>query len=119
MKTLALAFLLAGAAFAQMGPPSIYSSDGKFLGNLSSNPYDLNSTSNPYGRYGSPYSIDSINNPYGQYGSPYSLQSPNNPYAVAPAVVMPSYPVMPLTRIPSMAPGNYPGVLGQPGVFGR
>jgi hypothetical protein len=51
------------------------------LGNLSSNPYNPNSTSNPYGKYGSPYSPDSINNPYGKYGSPYSPHSSTNPYA--------------------------------------
>ena len=55
--------------------------DGRYLGNLSANPYDANSTSNPYGRYGSEYSADSINNPYGRYGSPYSNESVNNPYA--------------------------------------
>lgn len=65
---------------------------GKYLGNLSNNQYDQNSTSNPYGRYGSEYSQDSINNPYGQYGSQYSNDSPNNPYATnAPAVVVPCY----------------------------
>jgi len=53
----------------------------QYLGRLSSNPYAADSTSNPYGRYGSPYSSDSINNPYGRYGSPYSNQSVNNPYA--------------------------------------
>ena len=37
------------------------------------------STSNPYGRYGSPFSQDSINNPYGA-GNPYSPNSPTNPY---------------------------------------
>lgn len=52
-----------------------------YLGRLSANPYDADSTSNPYGRYGSPYSPDSINNPYGRYGSPYSPYSVNNPYA--------------------------------------
>jgi hypothetical protein len=62
--------------------PIIVAPNGKYLGNLNSNPYDPNSVSNPYGRYGSPYSSDSINNPYGIYGSPYSLQSPNNPYAL-------------------------------------
>ena len=61
--------LLGGVAHAQ------------YLGNLSSNRYDPNSTSNPYGQYGSPYSPNSINNPYGRYGSPYSNESVNNPYA--------------------------------------
>jgi hypothetical protein len=49
------------------------------LGELSANPYDPDSTSNPYGRYGSPFSPDSIKNPYGA-GSPYSPSSPTNPY---------------------------------------
>lgn len=71
--------LLATSAHAQS--PQIYSSDGRYLGNLNSNQYDPNSVANPYGRYGSQYSPDSINNPYGKYGNPYSPQSPNNPYA--------------------------------------
>ena len=50
------------------------------LGRLSANPYDAESTSNPYGA-GSPYNADSINNPYGRYGSEYSNDSANNPYA--------------------------------------
>lgn len=60
---------------------SLYANDGTYLGELSSNPYAAESTSNPYGRYGNRYSPTSINNPYSQYGSPYSSQSPNNPYA--------------------------------------
>ena len=48
-------------------------------GRLSDNPYDPESVSNPYGRYGSKYSPDSINNPYGA-GSRYREDSPNNPY---------------------------------------
>ena len=50
------------------------------LGNLSENPYALDSTSNPYGA-GSPYATNSVNNPHGKYGSLYSNQSANNPYA--------------------------------------
>ena len=42
---------------------------GDYLGNFSSNPYDSNSISNPYGA-GSPYNSNSVNNPYGKYGSP-------------------------------------------------
>lgn len=57
-----------------------YRSDSPtYRGRLSSNPYLPDSTSNPYGRYGSPFSPDSINNPYGA-GSPYRWDSPNNPY---------------------------------------
>jgi hypothetical protein len=50
------------------------------LGNLSANPYDPDSTSNPYGA-GSPYKPDGVKNPYGEYGSPYSNKSATNPYA--------------------------------------
>ena len=57
-------------------PLSVHADD---LGELSSNPYDPDSTSNPYGRYGSPFSPDSINNPFGA-GSPYNPSSPTNPY---------------------------------------
>lgn len=82
MKKLILALCIAaGPVLAD--PPSLYSRDGKYLGNLSTNKYDPNSVSNPYGRYGSRYSPDSINNPYGVHGSKYSNESPNNPYATS------------------------------------
>lgn len=78
-----LAMLVSGIVQAE--PPQLRDRQtGKYLGNLSSNPYDANSVSNPYGRYGSEYSSDSINNPYGKYGSRYSNDSPNNPYATNP-----------------------------------
>jgi len=68
--------------------PGIVAQDGTYLGKLSSNPYDPDSVSNPYGRYGSKYSPTSINNPYSTYGSPYSPRSANNPYATqAPALI--------------------------------
>ena len=57
-------------------PLSVHAED---LGELSANPYDPDSTSNPYGRYGSPFSPDSIKNPFGA-GNPYSPSSPTNPY---------------------------------------
>lgn len=56
----------------------------KYLGKLSENKYDPDSTSNPYGRYGSEQSPDSVNNPYGRYGSEYSNDSPANPNATNP-----------------------------------
>jgi len=61
--------------------PKPYDQNENYKGNLNSNPYDPNSTSNPYGKYGSPYSPDSINNPYGAGGSggdPYS----SNPISI-------------------------------------
>jgi hypothetical protein len=72
--------IFSAAAFAQ-SPIIVDPSNGKFLGNLNNNPYDINSVANPYGRYGSRYSADSINNPYGIYGNPNSIKSPHNPYA--------------------------------------
>lgn len=88
---LAIVLFSAVSCFAQP-PVLINKHTGKYLGNLSSNQYDPNSTSNPFGRYGSQYSQDSINNPHSQYGSRYSNDSPHNPYATnAPIVVMPCY----------------------------
>lgn len=85
---LSLGIFYSGAARAQA--PEIYSSDGKYLGNLSANVLDPNSVNNPIGRYGSPLSSDSINNPIGRYGSPLSNQSVNNPLANdAPRIVAP------------------------------
>lgn len=76
---------------APAGAPAIIAADGTYLGRLSSNPYDSQSTSNPYGQYGSPYSSTSINNPYSMYGSKYSTLSPNNPYTTtAPILVSPN-----------------------------
>ena len=57
----------------------IVGEDGTYHGRLSTNPYDPDSTSNPYGQYGSKYSPDSLNNPYGA-GNPYS----NKKYYVIP-----------------------------------
>jgi len=60
-------------------PPKLYDRQGNYRGELSSNPFRLDSISNKFGRYGSPFSVDSINNPYGA-GSRYKHDSPNNPY---------------------------------------
>jgi hypothetical protein len=88
MNKLLIISILLLSSMAYADPPRLIDQKtGKYLGNLSSNPYDPNSTSNPYGQYGSKYSNDSINNPYGKYGSPQSNDSPNNPYATnAPSI---------------------------------
>ena len=65
-------------AFAK-DAPQIYDQQGNYRGKLSTNPYDPDSTSNSFGRYGSPFSPDSINNSFGA-GSPYRSDSPTNPY---------------------------------------
>jgi hypothetical protein len=49
------------------------------LGELSANPYNPDSTSNPYGA-GSPFKSDGLNNPC-PYSSPFSNQSATNPFA--------------------------------------
>jgi len=64
-------------------PPVLVAEDGTFLGVDSANPYDLDSTSNPFGLYGSAYSANSINNPYSLYGSEYSTESATNTYLVS------------------------------------
>ena len=94
MKRAVLAIILYSAVSAMENPPVLVDrQNGRYLGNYSNNRYDPNSTSNPYGQYGSRYSPNSVNNPYGQYGSRYSNDSANNPYATnAPAIVAPSMP---------------------------
>ena len=69
------------SSFPDTNAPKIYAKDGTYLGELSSNHYNTDSVSNPYGEYGSRYSNTSINNPYSQYGSHYSDESTSNPYA--------------------------------------
>ena len=68
---------------SQANPPVLVAEDGTFLGVDSANTFDLNSTSNPFGTYGSEYSATSINNPYSLYGSEYSTESATNPYLVS------------------------------------
>jgi len=88
MKHLLLIAALTFSLSSLADPPTLHDANtGEYLGNLSSNPYDYNSTSNPYGPYGSPYSPTSIKNEYGPYGSPYSPSSVNNPYATSAPVV--------------------------------
>ncbi|MNW52750.1 hypothetical protein D3C74_302820 [compost metagenome] len=66
----------------------LYSNDGQtFLGNLSTNIYDLDSIFNEYGNYGSKYSQTSITNEYGTYGSEYSDESAYNKYASKPPIL--------------------------------
>jgi len=85
-KSLITALVLVGAIFvlsseSEARSPYLVSPDGTYLGNLSSNKFDPNSTSNPFGQYGSKFSSKSINNPFGAYGSKFSNRSVNNPYA--------------------------------------
>ncbi len=49
-----LMFLLSSAVAYAAPPILVDGQTGKYLGTLSENPYDQDSTSNPYGQYGSP-----------------------------------------------------------------
>jgi len=49
---------------------------GGYLGEYSANRYDPDSTSNPYGRYGSRFSQDSINNPFSQHFNRFNPDPP-------------------------------------------
>lgn len=67
--------------------PIIRDMQGKSLGKLSSDKYDPESVSNPYGA-GSEYKQDGVNNPYGKHGSSYSNESVTNQFATnAPEIV--------------------------------
>jgi hypothetical protein len=103
MKTVLCVLLLLAAGCAVWSPP-VYGADGRYLGNLSANPYDPNSISNPFGRYGSPYSPDSVNNPYFLYGSPFSPYSARNPFATSPPQVYSGTPF----GLPSTGITTYP-----------
>lgn len=101
MRTiLAAAFVLVASVASAQTAPIIIAADGTYLGQLSANPYAADSTSNPYGKYGSPYAKDSITNPYGTYGSPYSPLSPTNPYASTPPRIISVPPTVPVYIAP-------------------
>ena len=68
MWLLLLFFLGAAPAWAEV------------LGELSANPYNPDSSSNPFGA-GGPFKPDGLNNPFSPYGNPFSNQSTTNPYA--------------------------------------
>jgi hypothetical protein len=109
-RLLILGALSAVLSYAQA--PWIFADDGsgKYLGRLSTNQFDPDSTSNQFGRYGSPFSPDSINNQFGTYGSPFSPFSANNPFATqAPILVAP--PLMPeFTPIAPMRSFSFPAL---------
>ncbi len=71
-------------AFLLLSPTRTICAEGlgqiEVLGQLSTNPYDLDSTANPFGA-GSPFNPNGINNPFSPYGSPFSDRSATNPYA--------------------------------------
>ena len=60
--------------------PLPLSVQAEYLNDLSTNPFDSDSTANPFGT-GSLFKSDGIINPFSPYGSPFSNQSTTNPFA--------------------------------------
>lgn len=69
------------------GESFLIAADSQYLGELSSNEFNVNSILNEYGPYGSKYSATSIWNQYGMYGSEYSSYSPFNQYTQTPPFI--------------------------------
>jgi hypothetical protein len=65
----------------------IVAQDGKFLGVISNNSFDMDSLANLYGNYGSKYSIVSIWNQFSNYGSQFAQYSAYNPYSAYPPII--------------------------------
>jgi hypothetical protein len=59
-----------------------------FLGDLTTNQFDLNSIYNEFGTYGNKFSPDSIWNQFGTYGNPYSQYSPFNQFTSTPPMII-------------------------------
>jgi hypothetical protein len=62
--------------------------DGRFLGKITTNPYDTDSIGNEYGEYGNKFNINSIFNEFGTYGGKYSALSPFNRYTNTPPKIV-------------------------------
>ncbi len=89
-----LDFLANANGIAQLWAPN-----GQFLGVLSSDQYDLNSISNPYGFYGGSCGVYSIQNPCGMYGGVCGFYSPYNISSFTPPVILyQNQPVLVVTR---------------------
>jgi hypothetical protein len=54
----------------------------EYLGRLGGSGYAPDSTSNPYGRYGSRFGAHSIQNPYGRWGNRFSPEGVRNPHTM-------------------------------------
>jgi hypothetical protein len=101
-----LDFLSAADGIAQL-----WAVNSQFLGVLSSNQYDLNSISNPYGFYGGSCGIYSIQNPSGMYGGACGFYSPYNISCINPPVVLyQNQPVLVVTKNPYAQTNGLPVV---------
>ena len=81
IKRIALSFIVivfgSSLLFAQTDQKKKTLRSGEYLGKLSANHYDPDSTSNPFGVYGSPYASKSVKNPNSRHA--FEAQ---NPYAI-------------------------------------
>ena len=68
IASLAISLIFFSTTACAADSPSIYASDGTYLGRLSDNPYEKDSIANPFNDYGSQFSDTSIKNPFG-YGN--------------------------------------------------
>lgn len=81
------------------GTAQLWAANGQFLGVLSSNQYDVNSISNPYGMYGGQHGLYSISNPHGMYGGQHGLYNPYNSYCLNPPIIYyQGQPILMVTR---------------------
>lgn len=81
------------------GVAQLWAPNGQFLGVLSSDQYDVNSISNPYGLYGGSHGFYSIQNPCGMYGGVCGFYSPYNISSFNPPIVLyQNQPVLVVTR---------------------
>jgi hypothetical protein len=71
----------------KLDPMKLYSSDGTYLGELSTNKFDSDSIFNEFGSYGSEFSSTSIWNEFGTYGSQFSSKSAFNDLASDPPMI--------------------------------
>ena len=91
MKLFAIfALMMAVTSITWAQAPIIVGQDGQYLGRLSANPYDSQSVSNPYGKYGSPYSSYSATNPYATQAPLIIAPTPSYGYGSYPTRLTPS-----------------------------
>src|SRR5690606_25728473 len=96
---------LSTPSLSASGSIIVVGSDGQYLGELTSNPYQADSICNPYGSYGSKYSSTSIWNEFGQYGSPYSSKSAFNKLASDPPLLVSDGKVVGYLTTNTLKPG--------------
>jgi hypothetical protein len=78
----------AGSGTVQCTALDLIAADNTFLGNATSNMFDVNSPCDPNGLFGSQFGIDSIYNPNGLYGSQFGVDSAYNQFSTTPPALV-------------------------------